>query len=183
MLADGWLPHLLLIAPALKLLSICVYLRMPDTLPLLLYQPALQAVEIEIGTLISPYQLPLFLPWHCTIRELITTFPAGDVARGMPPAEILPRIISLVASTHEPHESSHTYLAPLSACSMLCSLTIYVLGPRCVGIQLVHPVRCFTSSRQAGAAWLLIPRKPCCVSTASLTSLEYTLKQMSQNCK
>ena len=140
-LSDGWLPNLVLIAPALKLLSICVYQRMSNTLPLLLYQPAAQAAEIEIETLITPYQLPLFLPRHCTIRELITIFPGGDVARGMPPAYTLPRIVSLVASTHEPNESCHTDLAPLSACSMLCSLTICVLGHKLMlcGLDCLPP--------------------------------------------
>ena len=128
MLSDGWLPELLLIAPALKLLSIRLYQHMLSTLPLLLYQPALQAVEIDIGTLVNPCQLPLYLPSHCTIRKLITRFTSGDVASGLPPAKLLPRIVDLEASTHEPNESCQTNLASLSACSMLRSLSIFVLG-------------------------------------------------------
>ncbi len=125
MLSDGWLPDLLLVAPALKLLSIRVYQHMLNNLPLLLYQPALQAVQIDIETLINPNQLPLLLPGHCTIRKLITRFLTGDVAGGLPPAKLLPRIVSLVASTHEPDESCQTNLAPLSACST-CVASVYL---------------------------------------------------------
>ena len=128
MLSDGWLPDLLLVAPALKLLSIRVHQHMLSSLPLLLFQPALQAVEMGIETLINPYRLPLFLPEHCTIGKLTTRFPTGDVSSGLPPARLLPHIASLIASTHEPNESCQTNLAPLSACSMLRSLTIFVLG-------------------------------------------------------
>ena len=45
MLPDGWLPDLLLVAPALKLLGIRVQLHMLTSLPLLLFQPALQALR------------------------------------------------------------------------------------------------------------------------------------------
>ena len=141
MLSDGWLPDLLLVAPALKLLSIQVQRHKLTSLPLLLFQPALQAVEMRIEALINPYQLPLFLPAWCTISKLITRFPFGDVARGLPPAGLLPRIVSLVASTHEPNESRQTDLAPLSACSMLRDLTIFVQGHKLMlcGLDYLPP--------------------------------------------
>ena len=75
MLSDGWLPDRLLIAPALKLLRIRVHQHMLSSLPSLLSQPALQAVEMGIETLINPYRLPLFLPEHCTIGKLTTIYP------------------------------------------------------------------------------------------------------------
>ena len=141
MLSDGWLPDLLLVAPALKLLSIRVQQHMLTSLPLLLFQPALQAVEMGIETLINPYQLPLFLPEQCTISKLITRFPTGNVASGLPPAGLLPHILSLVASTHEPNESCQTDLAPLSACSMLRDLTIFVTGHKLMlcGLDCLPP--------------------------------------------
>ena len=140
-LCDGWLPQLCLVAPALKLLSIRIYQHMTSKLQSLQRHPTLQTIMMSIETLPSPNHLPLFLPEACTVSNLTTRFRLGDVSSGLPPPPFLPRIFNMTASTHEPTELHKTDLAPVSACSMLRTLTIIVLGDKLTlcGIHTLPP--------------------------------------------
>ena len=129
-LCDGALPNLVLVAPALKMLSIRIYKHMLSNLQLLQRHPTLQTIMMSIETLQSPNHLPLFLPDGCTVNSLTTRFRLGDVSSGLPPPLFLPRIFNMTASTHEPTDQCNTDLAPLSACCMLRSLTVIVLGDK-----------------------------------------------------
>ena len=129
-LCDGWLPQLCLIAPALKLLSIRIYQHMIPKLQSLQSHSTLQTIMMNIEMLQSPNHLPQFLPGACMVSNLTTRFQLGEVSSGLPPPSFLPRILNMTASTHEPTEHCKTDLAPLSACSMLRTLTITVLGDK-----------------------------------------------------
>ena len=137
-LFDGWLPNLLLVAPEMKLLSIRVYQHTITNLRLLRHHPVLQTINMSVETLQSPLHLPLFLPEGCIIANLTTLFRLGDVASGLLPAALLLRIVNLTASTREPTKACQKDLAPLSACSLLRTLIIFVLGHKLMLCVLHH---------------------------------------------
>ena len=140
-LCDGWLPQLCLVAPALKLLSIRIYQHMLSNIQSLQRHPTLQTIMMSIETLHSPNHLPLFLPEACMVSNLTTRFCLGEVSSGLPPPSFLPCSFNMTASTHDPTEHCKTDLAPLSACSMLHTLTIIVLGDKLTlcGIHSLAP--------------------------------------------